>query len=450
MTEVVDGNSIDSMSEMRHLIIDIHKGGYSDVSSMQRFITLYEARLPRNDDEALETFLSSLDSPEHGFEFWEGIFDDVVSAHDKLGGSIEKLDFPDVHRNSNQDWNEQLDDMLVTFQNPHSVGLRSHVAFMAKNVLEMIEKTDNHDKLFELTANITYMRSFVDAIRRFNAEYKSLPSESSFMVLGTLSLQAIGYAHTETVHLDWPYRSEKSGIENLHLNFESNMSRIADLEEQRSGATAWLSQQYGIRHFGRYPLEMLVQQFDKKGIASRPYGVIISAASDHNGALNNKLGIFESLSRQLESSHDIFVAEAGTPAELSTRLQRFHNVNHLNHKLDFAIISAHGNAESLQFGHANNIGSLAVKDEFATPKDMFTKSGKMLITGCQSGQPDGIGHVLSKRLNTTIIAPLEDASCIDIEVSDSRHGLVLSPYFLGENGKVKSSIFSRGMYMGSY
>jgi hypothetical protein len=86
MKEAVD-QLFEPVDEMRGLIRVIHQGGYRDVGAMRRFITIYESY--EDPGGKGEEFCRSLDSPDIGFEYWEGVFDKVVGAFFELGGSLD-------------------------------------------------------------------------------------------------------------------------------------------------------------------------------------------------------------------------------------------------------------------------------------------------------------------------------------------------------------------------
>jgi len=60
-----------------HVII---AGGYASAWHMARFINLYDFHIATVPDR--DAFKAQLDQP--GVEFWDGTFDDIVEAYDKV------------------------------------------------------------------------------------------------------------------------------------------------------------------------------------------------------------------------------------------------------------------------------------------------------------------------------------------------------------------------------
>lgn len=62
--------------------------------------------------------------------------------------------------------------------------------------------------------------------------------------------------------------------------FGRNIDSIVDLERLRPGICKTLNQEFGIIFFGRYPVDVLIAQYDERNNTSMPYGAVIFPHSD--------------------------------------------------------------------------------------------------------------------------------------------------------------------------
>jgi len=430
MTEVVLDRPQDPVDEMRGLIRGIHQTGYSDVNAMQRFITLYSDHAPEGDRDA---FFQSLDAPDIGFEFWEGVFDDVVSAYDGLGGSRVALSFPETGRVPSSDWAEELSDLETIFNSSVSAHIQSHALYVRKNAQALVDADTDGTRFTAMLANPRFLTGLVQ-VYDYESEYQGtehLPSSWPNKDDGFLQmvLQAVGYKYEGSFQKDWRHENEGRIKEGL----AANLKAIASLENARVGATKFLSEHFGIRHFSRYPTELLVSQFDNGGKVNRPYGVSISAVDDHNGAFSDHWmpnnSIPSGLYTQAKETHDFVVAEAETSTEFEERLKRFDALNGEQFQIDFALIETHGSPDSITFGTAPDLGSLALRSKLSDVRKIFSPRASIAMTGCSTGQINGMAQSLSRQFNTTLVAPSAVTSTKSIEFINGQDSIRLVPAY---------------------
>ncbi|MGC1177000.1 MAG: hypothetical protein WA843_02920 [Candidatus Saccharimonadales bacterium] len=430
MTEVDVKSPIDPVDEMRGLIRGIHQNGYSDVDAMQRFITLYSDHAP---DDDRETFFQSLDVPDIGFEFWEGVLDDVVEAYDSRGGSRVALSFPETDHVPSTEWTKELSALETIFNTPDVVHAQTHALYVRKNAQELTSGDSNGTQLNALLANPHFLSGLV-RVYDFEDEYRDtehLPSswpDNDDGFLGSV-LKAVGYKYAGTFQKDWRHENEGHIKEGL----TANLKAIAGLETARVGATQYLSEQYGIRHFSRYPTELLVSQFDNGGKVHRPYGISISAVDDHNGAFSDHWmptnSIPSAIYFQAKETHDFLVAEAETSTEFEQRLRHFDALNGEKFKIDFALIETHGSPNSITFGTAPDLGSLALRSRLSDVRKVFSPRASIAMTGCSTGQINGIAQSLSRQFNTTVVAPSAVTATKHITFMHSQEAIRLVPTY---------------------
>lgn len=421
---------IDPIDEMRGLIRGIHQNGYSDVDSMQRFITLYCDNAPKGDRQS---FFQGLDAPEIGFEFWEGVFDDVVAGYDSHGGSRVALSFPETDHLPSADWAEEISSLEAIFNSPDVSYAQTHALYVRKYAKELAGTNTDNPQFKALLTNPKFLTGLV-RVYDFETEHSGtehLPAswpDKDDDFIGTV-LKAVGYRYVDTIQRNW--RHDING--HIKDGLVANLKAIAKLETERAGATKYLSEQYGIRHFSRYPTELLATQFDNSGKADRPYGISISAVDDHNGAFSSHWmpndSIPSVLFYQAKETHDFLVAEVETSTEFEQRLRHFDALNGERFKIDFALIEAHGSPSTITFGTAPDLGSLALRSKLSDVRKLFSPRASIAMNGCSTGQINGIAQSLSRQFNTIVVAPSADTATKHVRFIQSREVIKLVPTY---------------------
>jgi hypothetical protein len=440
MSERVIEMPVNPVDKLRNLVAEIHSENYGNVDTMRDFLILYE-EAEKGDD--VETLWEKLDLPD--LMFTQDVFDDIVTAYDDLGGSPFATYFPETGHVLSSDWNEELETLTSLFSED-SVRFAQSQALYVRQHAKSLKYTDPH-QYSALLAN----PRLLEGVRRVydfeNEDPKELPYDWPDRNDGFIDdvLEAVGYHYLNTYPIDWSYKVEDTERNDIAENFRA----IAHLESVRPGATKYLSEQFGIRHFNRYPTELLATQFDAKSTAWKPYGIVISAVDDHNGALRSatgmpRLGTIGKLYAEVKNSHDMFVAEAATGTEFESHLKQFDSLNRDRYKLDFAVIDTHGRPESLTFGRIPHLGSLAIRQKLSDVKELFSARASVLLTGCSSGQINGIAQSLSRQFRTTVIAPQEAAGTQSISFLDDQEGIRLIPeYAKKKNDHIPTPVIYR-------
>lgn len=235
-----------------------------------------------------------------------------------------------------------------------------------------------------------------------------LPKLAQHQYLGTL-LGSLGIEDPTSCVNDWAYIQELDGVQETPWeripNFHNNLDAIQQLEQSRPGAVRLLSSFYGIRHFGRYPTEMLADQFDKHGDVSQPYGIILSGAQDWCGSFTKVSVAPLELYEKVRATHILRVCEARDETELIERVAKLDLTYGEQHKIDFAVIQAHGSNERMSLNAQSNLGSIALSSTLAGVGQAFSPNACVALVACETGQQGGIAQALSRILKTTVVAP---------------------------------------------
>jgi len=201
---------------------------------------------------------------------------------------------------------------------------------------------------------------------------------------------------------------------------ESNMDTIAELEVASKGATKYLYEKYGIRDFGRYPVEMLLAQYHLREDSATPYGVIINPKSDHNGAFYDNKEVFQALIDQLGAGFPVRIVECESVIGIGKKLIQ---LNKDHGKISFAIIGGHGTAPSITLGDKGKTAVLRVDDlEGAGLRraggSFFIANPTIILNSCSTGSDYGVAaNMLLTFPGATILAPEEPTSIKDIRVT---------------------------------
>jgi hypothetical protein len=450
MSEVFSESPKDHGDELHSLARYLRQNAYNDIDALQRFIIVYENAHVADDFNPV----IFLDSTPTGvdFEYWENIFEEALEAYDNLGGSRLVTRFPETGRTPSSNWTEELQSLQAIFDTENLEYAQSHALYVRKHARELEQADTNGTQYQSLLANPQFLSGLAQVYDfEYTEEVEYIPADwpNSDDDFFESVLQAVGYQYASSYQNDWQHESNKSLVDAPVLNLKA----IARLEAERPRSTQYLSEQYGIRHFNRYPTELLASQFDNQGKVDRPYGIIISAVSDHNGAFSgywmSGTSMPSKLYDQANETHDLLVAEAETVAEFERRLKHFDMVNGSQFKIDFALIHTHGKSESITFGMASNLGNLALKAKLSDARKLFSPRASVVMTGCSTGKADGIAQSLSRQFNTTVVATPATTVTKSISFVPEPDSIRLIPHYTYNDQAIAPVIYKKGSPLGS-
>jgi hypothetical protein len=163
------------------------------------------------------------------------------------------------------------------------------------------------------------------------------------------------------------YSQTPTSSHNERYIISSNIRRLFDVLDglKDPSKITTLYEYYGIVHFGRYPLEALIQQAEReKPDLNKKRSVIISAHDDHNGAFNN-FGLTKFMNESIESldaTHEPTIYEVGRIKDL---LHVFQDLARDERPIDFLTFSAHGSKDSVRVGSRETLtGLIRTRDLF--------------------------------------------------------------------------------------
>lgn len=199
----------------------------------------------------------------------------------------------------------------------------------------------------------------------------------------------------------------------------TNIERIVSFGETASGddieygrkALQYLVVECGISNIGRYPEELLWEQYENRENIETPYGVMIVAKADHNGSSFNREELFSGFS---ESSLQLGVLtriiECGSGRDCLKKLLKFRNAyEETAGKIAFLVLRAHGNETGVLLGVYSGLKKAVEKSvvngrgmtKFLGKEGILDPGAPVAFSSCISGKRAGIAdHVAKKRPKT--------------------------------------------------
>lgn len=194
-----------------------------------------------------------------------------------------------------------------------------------------------------------------------------------------------------------------------------NLEAAIQLETKQPGLAKFLSEKCGITAFGRYPVEMLIEQRENMENKERPYGIVLYPKDDWNGAFHADVEVFQTLRRRLKEDPKlkdflIRIYECGSKKDIAKALIDLDQTYRDSHKISFAIIGGHGTKDSINFGgESSPRNKLYSKDlhrsRVQKTGDFFEPEAVIVLVSCSTGQNEGIGQILSEKFGMKVIAP---------------------------------------------
>jgi len=231
----------------------------------------------------------------------------------------------------------------------------------------------------------------------------------------------------------------------------SNMDKVFNMEDKREGIARLLYREFGIRNFERYPESILIAQFDEFEYTDKPYGVMIQATHDWNGAFGvwSNMEIWEKLFKKIKERYAFRVVEARSKLEVARRLIRLKKKYGGHNQISFAFIGGHGSKDSITFGGPHRRNMLLLEDlagrGVQRTGGFFEPHPTIVLVSCSTGAEGGIGQKLSKTLGAKVIAPSVSTSLKSIEAILTDEGIDFKVEYKTEyQGQDIGKVYSAG------
>lgn len=249
-------------------------------------------------------------------------------------------------------------------------------------------------------------------------------------------LQAVLPEGLHARHLVTIWKDEREG--SWHW-ITANINMILTIERERPGQRVCetLLREFGIAHFGRYPITVLCEQFDRRN-DNTPYGVVAVARSDHNNALRlSEHERFDHLRTLLDGARRqgfaVRIIEFDSGRSIAQQIiglrRRYETEMDEGHRIGFGMLVVHGGTHSLHPGESIGNEALNSKTVGALALAM-TPGAWVTLVSCSTGKDDnGVAAILSRH-GLRVIAPSEDTNISHVSVEDDpQTGICIRPRY---------------------
>ena len=285
------------------------------------------------------------------------------------------------------------------------------------NLIDLVsgnEYTVQFEQAFESKLNAICADKKWDQLGCACLSYSEIISEPAKKKLDTeLHAYGLTFADIERAWDMYP----ASGTSSFQ-NVPENLNKMQKIEEERPGIVKALYSDFGIKEFRRYPVEVLIKQFDDKD-KDEPYGVVLFTNADHNQSFDLRSEVIKSLFNQT-SEHGIGmrVTEFDSRYEIMKRFAMLNDKYGEKNKMSYLFLGAHGEEDSFGVSYTQGVNKKDI-DGGGTKrlKDFFIKNPEIIMASCSTGAENGIGQKISENFEATVHAPNKPTNVKAIDVN---------------------------------
>ncbi len=242
-----------------------------------------------------------------------------------------------------------------------------------------------------------------------------------------------------------------SDPEKLRATVTSNFRIMRSVEEIRPGICEVLNKQFGIKNFGRYPVELLIDQYDHREDTDVSYGIILNPADDYTGGQYLKHHIFGSLYRSLKDKIHLRVTECESRGDFVRRLNdldtKYNSKPEKNNKISLIYFGGHGSEDGISLGESGERQRIRLKDLLGSRtgkiKQFFTKNCVAILASCSTGKAGGFAENLASKLGFIVYSADKESSISSLNVdweAEDRPEFDIE-FWSNKSGNFKSKIY---------
>jgi hypothetical protein len=302
------------------------------------------------------------------------------------------------------------------YKDQYSGSMKKIYSFLAVQTMASSGNiTKDYDHLPYFTRNSTIGSAVITALeKRDKGEVTKDQLQAADELLKKI-LEEYGLPLKDTLEA-WKSSGYSEGEKDeVTLGAIQNIEAMRYLERTKPGSVSALRNQFGIRHFGRYPENLLLEQCQEIDNSSKPYGVMFSAVDDHNGAFRTDWGDTKFLWDSLEGKYLLRAFEFDRKFSLGRRLVESDNKYGKDNKISFSVFRGHAEKNRVIFGkHKENVWNFLSRtlfkksiptsitsedlegEGFKRAKKFFIESPHFIFEACSAGEEGGIVQKVSK------------------------------------------------------
>ncbi|MDO8571058.1 MAG: hypothetical protein Q7R79_00075, partial [bacterium] len=132
---------------------------------------------------------------------------------------------------------------------------------------------------------------------------------------------------------------------------ERNIHTIVALEKKAPSSARVLWKDFGIRHFARYPVDILLRQYHSREDTTKQYGVAMMATNDPGGSFAIGHAMWSDFEKQLRAQGLLLrISEISNKVEFLKRLITSDRRYGKTQKISFMVLGSHGSNDYLELG----------------------------------------------------------------------------------------------------
>lgn len=203
--------------------------------------------------------------------------------------------------------------------------------------------------------------------------------------------------------------------------FENNLKMLKKMEALRPGIAKTLYEEFGVLNYSRYPMDMLIDQYDHCNDTESNYGLLLFGTADYNGAFLCSTDSIKSLYQDAKKTGmQLRICEADTKIGLAKSLVKLRR--RYAKKISFAVVGGHGSHDSIQLGgpmEEQHIYSRDLEgDGVLALHDFFEDGATIILASCDTGMYGGIAHTLYNRTGFHLVAPDNATNVLSLRLVD--------------------------------
>lgn len=242
-------------------------------------------------------------------------------------------------------------------------------------------------------------------------------------------------------------KDDPAGHQELLSQSKEENSLKASLESVRSwnpDAVRVLENDFGIRHFNRYPLGVLQDMYLRRN-ESGSYITIAVAVEDHNGAMASQQRHYFETWQAAGAECRLRIVECESENELG---QRLHQLNQKYGQTDSLVLDAHGTNASITLGSGAG-GMTTLTSVQSTLREFVKIDGEVTLIACSTGSTSddapNLAEAVSHGTGLRVNAPNGVVSCRGFGPYWRGNKLSFAPVYGGgdERSFSKTSLRSR-------
>ncbi|MBI4066952.1 hypothetical protein HY407_01105 [Candidatus Gottesmanbacteria bacterium] len=211
---------------------------------------------------------------------------------------------------------------------------------------------------------------------------------------------------------------------------ERNLPLLFSLESSHKGICRTLIDEFGIKNFGRFTKEMLVDLFEQRNNRELPYGVLLASQSDHSGDIYATIGQLDNSYKQLKAlGFGLRIYECASKIDIARAFLKSAKRYGKDNKICFVMVDGHGTPEKIVLGWPKDGGQVLIDKTTALNEinkadlegtgtqrisEFLTDDAPIILNACLTGVDDGLAQTMSSKYQNRKFHATAGSTTIDV------------------------------------